>query len=479
MSTILEPMRHAGKEGIDVVCADKQIRTVFPILAAYIADFPEQSLIAGVKENHCPICDVLPQDRGKPCPGKLRDPKETLEVLHSWRNNMHQADFKESGLCPIPEPFWAKLPHANIFGCFTMDLLHQLHKGVFKDHLVKWCMEAAIGGAAKIDRCFQLIPKHPLIRRFPKGISHISQTTGCEHKEMQKVFAGLSWGAVPHDVSAVVRALLDFIYYSSFQSHSSETLWRLQDALDTFHKYKDIFIQLGIRKHFQIPKFHMLEHYVMLIRSKGTADGFNTEQSERMHILSKDSYRASNKRDFPEQMVLNLNRREAISRFTLFLHWTEAITTNAADNSVENEDMQLFAGQQPATECNEDVELIPTKSKVTWQIAKKPHYPNISIQDLIMKHGAIDIIPALTMYLQSHVPQCHVTPTEYDEYDVYKHIVANIPLIQQLDETTYRDIIRAFPGTNPQDHKKADPAYFSSVLVHESPDAEDIGLKGQ
>ena len=201
MNAILAPLIAAGTTGVDMVCADGYIRRVYPILAAYIADHPEQCLVACCQENFCPKCPVDTNARGEPACCPLKHPPDILDTLHNASMGAHPPDFERLGLRAC-QPFWKDLPHANIFTALTPDILHQLHKGMFKDHLVKWVTKAISGGGKdEIDSRFKAMPKHSGLRHFKNGISSVTQWTGNEYKNMERVFLGVSAGASEPDVT--------------------------------------------------------------------------------------------------------------------------------------------------------------------------------------------------------------------------------------------------------------------------------------
>ncbi|KAI6098435.1 hypothetical protein EDD16DRAFT_1697600 [Pisolithus croceorrhizus] len=237
MSLLLCPLVDAGHHRREMICANRHLHGVHPILTVYIADFPEQCLVACKKESQCPCCLVQSNNHGN---------------LEDWESHSLHAVF---------DPFWKDLPFTDIFACLTPDILHQLHKGIFHDHPVQWCM--SIVSEKEIDACFQAMT--PTLCRFKKGISLVSQWTGTEHKEMQRVFVGLLAGAVDDCILVVAHALLDFIYYAQLQQHTNMNLVAMQESLKMFHNNKHILIELEICEDFNVPKIHSLQHYVTSI----------------------------------------------------------------------------------------------------------------------------------------------------------------------------------------------------------------------
>lgn len=140
------------------------------------------------------------------------------------------------------------------------------------------------------------------------------------------MFLGVVMGCEEPRVVHAVRTVLDFIYLTSLHSHTATTPRALQDCLTRFHDHKNVFLELGAQsqEHFNIPKIHAMQHYVVIIQLFGSADGFNTELPEHLHIdYAKDTYHASNQRDYLIQMVTWLRRQEAVDRFSVYLKWQQ------------------------------------------------------------------------------------------------------------------------------------------------------------
>lgn len=484
MEMILEAIIKAGKEGVEMVCADGWIRLVFVILAAYVADYPEQCLVACCMENRCPRCVVNPMERGSPNESPGRDKIETLELLNKHQHGRDPPQFEKLGLRAVYKPFWANLPHCDIFRCFTPDIIHQLHKGVFKDHLVSWCTQ--IIGEKEMDNRFIAMNGYPGLRHFKKGISAISQWTGTEHKEMEKILLGIAIGGVPNRFIPVVRSLVDFIYLSQLQYHTSTTIKSLEDCLKSFHEHKDVVVELGVRNHFNIPKVHSMLHYVECIRSLGSADGYNSESPERLHIdFAKEAYRASNKRDYVEQMAVWLQRHEAIWLRESYLIWVEkrleglmkageVNTRDEEEDDEEVEQVQLNVTQcdfnitQPQAEARASFNLNLPNILIPYSIAKTPPHKNLTVANLTETFGATNFLPALSSFLRHHFPGSTITPTHRDRFDAYKQIVISLPRSEYLGEgSCVLDRVKTSISVKESGRTLAKASHFDTAFIVE------------
>ncbi|KIJ31667.1 hypothetical protein M422DRAFT_266567 [Sphaerobolus stellatus SS14] len=489
-SKFLPPLREAGLNGVEMTCADGYVRRVHPILAAYVADFPEQCLVTCTMESCCPRCKVATGKRGKYKVSEPRREPNILDILEAEYQNKHSTAKVDGVRTDVYAPFWAELPYTNIFSCITPDLLHQLHKGVFKDHLLDWC--STLAGAEELDQRIQTMTTHAGLRQFKRGISLLKQWTGTEAKHLEKVFLGALAGAVDAEAFRAARAIIDFIYYAQFSSHSTKTLQYMQDELIEFHKYKHIFKKHKIREHFNIPKLHSMLHYVSSIWTHGTLDGYNTELPEQLHInLAKEGYRASNQRNYVQQIIKWLRCQESIDAYTAFLSWVmpdyQAIDLEEEDEEEEEEleteeDLSLPVDEQ----SDDDDEALPCpEGSTSWfghtvhTLAKWVPHPSMSVQTLIERHAATNFIPSLRIFMQQYHPSCQIQPGEADTFNVYKHIKLQYKSLQGFGEPPEKDTIRATPIKPPvRAGRLLTPAYFDTALVDREGLAEATGIEG-
>ncbi|KAH8994678.1 hypothetical protein EDB86DRAFT_3064651 [Lactarius hatsudake] len=302
MRKCLSPIEFYGETGIAMATGDGIWYRCHPIFATFIGDYPEQWLVACTYNGRCPKCIVPRDELGGNTTFPLRNHRAAVNIfsLSDGDPTIFHRACHEVGLKPTYHPFWERLPFANIFLSITPDILHQLHQGVLK-HLVRWCN----GPFGPLGR----LPLNHNARHFPKGITWLSKLTGQEHKDISRIILGVvvdiplpgSQSSARFKLTRTVRALLDFIYLS---------------------QYPDIFIELGVREHFNIPKLHSLLHYTRSISLFGAADNYNTEHSERLHIdLTKNAYRATNFKDEYKQMTTWLECQEALHQHAVFIEW--------------------------------------------------------------------------------------------------------------------------------------------------------------
>ena len=413
MSAILEPLVTAGVDGVEMVCADGNLREVHPILASYICDHPEQCLVACIKHSHCPVCEAPPKKRGVLTKFPIRRRQKIINAIQTHLDRVRdlKKDFTRLGLRPI-KPFWTDLPLVDDDTLFTPDILHQLHKGMFQVHLLSWMK--SLMTEKEIDNRFKAISSFPGLRHFKNGVSHLSQMTGKEQKEMEKVLMIVIAGQTNLPKKAMVAAsgLLNFIYLARYPAHSNHTLKLMENALRTFHANKQIFIDRGVCPNFNnIPKLHSMMHYAGSIRSKGSADGYSTESPERLHIdFAKKGYRASNKNNFIIQMIRWLIRQENMNYQRAYLAWCAGYTSfiDQGGGKVETDsawDLDIMDVEETSESPKEDSPLInlpdvlpsildftvlsaPEVSK--YRIARKPTQRYQSFRDIEKRFQIID-----------------------------------------------------------------------------------------
>jgi hypothetical protein len=463
MKRILQPLVTAGDYGVSMTDGKGCVRLVHPILACYVADYPEQCLVSTVKYNTCPKCHTPLDDFGNGQLGRPRTKQETLQTIDTALNHP-QLPFEKVCRDPannlsghIPDPFWSELPYTDIHSSITPDILHQVNGGVFA-HLVKWCEFIVIGSTSELDSRVKCLPPAYGIQQFPKGFSILMRKSAKEWKNMAKVLLGSIVGIAPQRVIVAARALLDFIYLAQYTSHSEETLKYMEDALAAFHKHKDIFKQLWPKVNFNFPKLHSLLHFKQSIQLFGATDNYNTEQFERLHIdFAKDAYCATNKKEERPQMIAWLERIEQIGLFEQVIAWRRI-------HILQHNPPSQFA-------CSVSGNIL--------LVAKHPPFRSQDLDNTATFHKAPDFLRSLKVFLRQEnlEPQARHgqlqsiddTSIPFHGIPVWTKVRMRLPDTQGLDEH-YEDCDTFYA------HPIKDR--FDTVLVSTEDEDDSYGLQG-
>ncbi|KAI6143392.1 hypothetical protein BKA82DRAFT_4331274 [Pisolithus tinctorius] len=248
------------------------------ILLAYIADYKEQVLLSCIIWNWCLKCLAHQES--------LDD-----DALHHHREHadavIEEFDFHKLwdmyGIVGNIVLFTNDFLHADIYCMLSPDILHQLIKGGFKDHLVDWVEHylSHIHGKTQVEKVLDeidwritAVAPYTGLQCFPQG-QHFKQWTGNDSKGLMKVYIAAIEGYVPQYVVFTFRAFLEFCYLM---------LVEIDDALRRFHLYHEVFRNAGVVDTFSLPWQHAMKHYYHLICQFSTPNGLCSSITESKHI---------------------------------------------------------------------------------------------------------------------------------------------------------------------------------------------------
>ncbi|KAF8597824.1 hypothetical protein BDV93DRAFT_452224 [Ceratobasidium sp. AG-I] len=479
MAHVLKPLELAGQHGVEMEGADGMIRTTHPIYATHLADYQEQVQIACVKGCRCPMCQATRERIGAL---ERHAPRDTLETAHAIRTG------SDSNLNSVTLPFWERLPFVRLQSLFAPDILHQLLKGMFKDHLFSWCLEV-INNSIEVDRRFKCLPRYPGLRHFRNGVTRISQWTGNEFRAMVRVILGVVFQApnMTSDALTAIRAFLDFLYTSGYDYHDNASLEAMENSLRKFHSLKEEFGSAVPTNSWMIPKLHSMSHYAELSKALGAPVHFTTDQSEHMHIrAAKIPYRKSNRgRSFPKQMVQRLEMSERIAEQNDYFQWrsereSDCVAGDTSDSASEDGD-SIYTdasdeGKISTKDDDSDSDTEYNEVAATYLFPIRPTIPNISLARVIQEYGAPDLLRQLQLYYlrssdnpaaRQRVVGYELPPLSFLTVDLYKQFRVNLDAPPYNPKTKLCLTIKADPKGGEAIRGRKKP-YHSVVLVDEN-----------
>ncbi|KAG2100377.1 uncharacterized protein F5147DRAFT_747111 [Suillus discolor] len=242
-----------------------------------------------------------------------------------WDLNKFQKAAKAVHLSGVHMPYWRDWMFACPSVFLTGEVLHTCIK-FFADHPLNWIKETV--GKPELDARFMVQHKRVGTHHFTKGVTHVNQMTGREHRDIQCTIVASIAGVAPPKFIRAIRALVEFIYLSQNPVHSPDSLQSMAQALSDFHVFKDAIVNAearrgkkGVKEDFFILKLELLQSFGGTVERLGTLMQFSADMTERLlithckHLFGRTNWRST---DFTEQCIRILNRQESMELFNLY-----------------------------------------------------------------------------------------------------------------------------------------------------------------
>ncbi|KAF9225582.1 hypothetical protein BS17DRAFT_869508 [Gyrodon lividus] len=270
----------------------------------YIADHEEQALLACIVHGWCARYIDLDASIDIHYEDALDHTRAFNEAL--FEESTLTIPWEEHGIVGDLVPFTNDFPHTSIHQLIAPDILHQLIKGCFKDHLVDWVTAYICANYLKreadrilddIDCRIAAVPPFTGLQCFPQGRG-FKQWTGDDSKALMKVYIATIEGYVLTGIICTFRAFLEFCYLVRQHVITEKTLKGIEDALSRFHTYWEAFRTDNdpIVTTFSLPCQHSAKHYPSLIRLFGAPNGLCLSITKCKHINAiKEPWHAADK----------------------------------------------------------------------------------------------------------------------------------------------------------------------------------------
>ncbi|KAG1857798.1 hypothetical protein F4604DRAFT_1536272, partial [Suillus subluteus] len=283
---VIEPLKQAARLGIMMSDPAGFSRYCFTPLVAYVADTPEELIIACITMNASPVTMATRTSFGDPDHHPIRKGSSTLANI--------QKECKQYHLNGVPWPFWMDWVTVDPSYFLTPESLHHFHK-MFFDHDCAWCIDVV--SAKEID---------------------------FHHCNIQCYIVGIIAGA-PTQFIMAIQTLLEFRYLAQAPQFSDEMLTELDNCLRLFHEHKQRVINAGAWRgkdggfeSWVIPKLELLQGVVPSIQSLGILTQWSADPTEHAHIaIVKVPARAGNNHDYDVQVCRHLDCRNKLDHFDL------------------------------------------------------------------------------------------------------------------------------------------------------------------